>query len=262
MKSVDYKASLLKKTASAAFLFLMVFCAFPVKAQECSRLLEQGDEYYAQFDNRQALEYYRRAHQQCPESFEAITKTGQLLNDMGLQLTGDSAVEYYRRALRLSDTIIAQFPDSAQSYFFRAYSAGNLARVSSGREKVRLSRLVVENAEKSIALDSTYSRPYVVLGGYYREVATANSFLKFLARMIYGSVPDGTLEDSEASLLQALRLNPENIYAHFELGKTYLEMDRPEDAQKHLERVLKLPVQNYYGQVMKQKSREMLEDMN
>lgn len=263
MKYSDHGSAHTGKSAhTASEIILLTLLLFSSGlTQECSQLIAEGDSFYADFDNARALQLYQQAYRQCPESFEAITKTGQLLNDRGLELTGDSAVYYYSRALELSETMIAKYPDSAQSYFFRSYSAGNLARASSGRKKVRMSRVVVENAEKSISLDSNYSRPYVVLGGYYREVATASSFLKFLARILFGSVPDGTLEDSERVLLQALEIDPENIYAHFELGKTYMQMDRPDRARIHLERVLELPAQNYYGQVMQRKSRELLDDL-
>jgi tetratricopeptide (TPR) repeat protein len=230
-----------------------------ILTQTCEELITQGDKYYEAYDNPSALKLYQQAYLQCPGSFEAMVKFGQLLNDVGLQKKGENARKYFSRALELSNEMIQEFGDSAQSYFLKSYSAANLALASGGRTKVRLSRLVVDNAKKSIALDSDYVRPYVVLGGYFREVATASGFLKGLARIFYGSIPEGTLEDSEQILQKALSLDPNNIYAHYELAQTYIEMGRRQDARYHLQTVMDLHPTNFQAKQIQKKSREMLE---
>ena len=73
-----------------------------------------------------------------------------------------------------------------------------------------------------------------------------------------GSIPEGTLEDSERVLQKALCLDPGNIYAHYELARTYIEMGRQQDARDHLQTVLDLHPDDFQSNQIQKKSREML----
>ena len=99
----------------------------------------------------------------------------------------------------------------------------------------------------------------MIRGAFYREVATASSVERSLARIFLGGIPEGTLEDSERVLRIALRLEPDNIYAHLEIGQTLIELERTEEARTHLQRVLDLPKTGHQDRELKDQAREILD---
>lgn len=224
--------------------------------KQCQSLLEKGDKLYSDFQNKEALEAYRTAHEQCPGRYEPLMKYTRALNDVG-EDTGDH--EYYRKSLERAKQMKEEYPDSMMAWFLAAASAANLADNSGPQQKVKLSSEVNENIRKTIAMDSAYAPAHVVLGGYLQRVATTGDFVKGLARMFLGDVPEASLEESEAHLRTALELEPRNMFAHLELGRTLISADRVEEARKHLQEVLDLPVTNHQHPELKEEARQLME---
>lgn len=223
-------------------------------------LLARGDSAYLRYDNNQSLDFYRNARQTCPGSYEALMKLTRAYTDVAEETEDDAKADaIFRVALRHADTLRSVYRDSMMGYFLTAAIAGNLAQQSGGERKVKLSRVVEENARKAIERDSTYSPSYVILGSYYRQVATTGGWLKSIARLLYGELPDGTLEDSYRVLNKAVQLDQENPYAHLELAKTLSEMGREEQADKHLRTVIELPISSHYDKELKKEARSLLQ---
>ena len=87
-------------------------------------------------------------------------------------------------------------PDNAVGHFWAAASAGNLALLKGGKEKVRLAQDLEKDARRAIDLDPNFSPPYVALGIYYRELAELSWVLRQFAKLLVGTIPPGSLEDS------------------------------------------------------------------
>jgi tetratricopeptide (TPR) repeat protein len=223
-------------------------------------LLVRGDSLYQQYQNAEALRYYRQAYLAGPTRYEPLFKMTRAYNDVGEELDKSEARRYFEQAITYADTMQMRFPDSMQSYFLMAAAAGNLAQISGGNRKLELSRLVESNIAEAIELDPEYSPAHVIQGSYYREIATANQALKTLAEIFLGGVPDGTLEDSYEALQTALRLDSLNMYAHMEMARTLLAMDQPDAARDHLRAVLELPIANHYHPELKRQARELLDE--
>jgi tetratricopeptide (TPR) repeat protein len=245
-----------------SWIMALVLYAGAINAQSCDSLVAIGDSLFDAFENRAALDAYTDAHRQCPERYEPFMKQVRALIDVGEEAPQDQRRRWFDEALKRTDALKQMAPDSLQSWFLAAAASGNLAQIVGGRTRVQVSRLVVDNAERAIAIDSTYDPSFVILGTYYREVATASDFLKFLAELVFGGVPEGSLEDSRRVLQQALRLNPRNMYAHLEMARTNLAMGNQQQAIPHLEKVLSLPVTNHYHPELKDQAKAILQNLN
>jgi len=244
-----------------AFLGLLMGIGIGNVNAECTidSLLKAGNSAYDEYNNDAALEAYQKAYDQCPSSYEAFMKTTRAHIDLG-EDTDDSErkKELLQQGLELANNMREEYPDSMMSLFLTAIAAADLAQLSGGREKVKLAHALVDNIRRAIELDPSYSPSHVVLGAYQREVALANDFLKALSRWLFGGVPEGTLEDSERNITKALELDSKNLYAHLELAKTYLAMDRTEEAREHLREVERLPVTTHQGDELKKQASELL----
>ncbi|MFW5775481.1 MAG: tetratricopeptide repeat protein [Chitinivibrionales bacterium] len=240
------------------FLLMSVAAFTPASAQQCQSLLSQGDSLHQRYENKQALNKYQAAYEQCPQNYEALMKMTRVLNDVGEDIGGEQSASYYQQAIAYAETLQAKYPDSVQSYFLESAAAGNLALYRGGREKVKLSRAVINNTNKAIELDSSYSPAWVIKGAYYRQVATASSILKTFAQLFLGGLPDGTLEDSREALETAVRLDPRNDYAVFEMGKTLEAMGEEKRAADYFKKVLSLPDTHNQSDELKEQAREAL----
>jgi len=237
---------------------ILLIYSLTAAAQDCRELLDSGDVHYRKFEDSKALEFYKKAMKLCPGTYEPLMKTTRAYNDVGEDVGGKASIGWFKTAMQYTDTMQKLYPDSLQSYFLKAAAAGNLALSSGGRTKVELARTVERNSKKAIAIDSSYAPAHVVLGVYYRQVATAGKFLRTMAHVFYGGIPAGTLKDSERELRKALALEPDNIFGHNELALTLYAMHGKKEAVAELEKVLALPDKDNESEKIKKQARANL----
>jgi hypothetical protein len=241
-----------------SFIISIIIYHFSLAAQNCGTDIDSGDIYYKKFINSKAYDFYLKASKNC-SGYEALFKTTRSLNDLGEEKRGNEAAKYFQMALNYSDTMQKRYPDSVQSWFLKAESAGNLADHKSGRTQIELAREVYENARKAVRVDPLFAPAHVVLGSYYREVALAGSLKMKLARAMYGGIPGGTLKDSKRELEKAVELDQQDIFAHFELAKTYHALKDDQNARNQLNIVLSLPDLISQSSKIKKEARQLLE---
>lgn len=240
----------------ASMIWMVIIFQISSFAQ-CSQLIDSGDVFYSKFLDQKAYGFYSKALETCPD-YESLMKTTRALNDIGEDIGGKKGGSFFIRALRYTDTMQYKYPDSLQSYFLKAAAAGNLALYKGGKTKVELAKTVESNAKKSISIDSTYAPSHVILGVYYRQVATAGNFQKSLARALYKQNLEGSLSDSERELLKAIALDSQNIFAHYELAQTWHAMKRRNEAREQLKKTLTVPDNDNQAAKIKREAQEDL----
>ncbi|MCD4779047.1 MAG: tetratricopeptide repeat protein [Candidatus Omnitrophica bacterium] len=223
--------------------------------------LQKGDQYYVKHDNRKALESYMQAYAINPTQYEALMKLTRAYNDIGEDLNNNQSKEYYEKAVRYAELLQRQFPKKAEPYYLLSASYGNLALFRGGKEKVKLSRKVENNAKKAIELDPDYGLAYMVLGVYYREVANLNWVLKAFAKTFLGGLPEGTNQDSESMFVKALHLKPDSIFAHYELGLTYEKMKNKQKAIEYYKKTMALPLSDHNDKLKVQQAQLRLNQL-
>lgn len=251
----------MKKVLITGILLLLSLLIVPAQAEEFDDLIKQGDDYYAKFDNKKALESYEKAYAVNPSSYEALMKVTRAYIDLGEDLDNKESEGLYLQAVDHAELMIKNEPEKAEPYFYASAAYGKLALFRGGKEKVKLSGFVEKNAKKAIELDPQYESPVTTLGIYYREVANLNWFLKAFANTFFGGELKGTNEDSERLLLKAIELNPNRIYPRFALAKTYKIMRKKDKEIEQLEKVLELPIADHEDQKKKDKAKKRLEKL-
>lgn len=246
-------------------LFFTVLVVFFSGAGEtspqCRNLLDSGDLCYKRFDNVRALAFYRGVHEQCPTLYEGVMKMTRALLDHGEDLNTTQSDTFFIQSLRYADTMQRYYPDSGQAYFLKALAAANFVRLKSKRQRFTYASIIFSNVNKSIELMPSFSPGYVLLGVYYREVASMRALDRLLARMFLGRIPEGTLDDSRRVLEKALGLSRQNIGAHLELAKTEIAMHNVKRAIELLKETDTLPAQWHGDAAMKKEERRLLEKL-
>jgi len=239
-------------------MILSCASAWANEDQEAENYLLSGDQFYENFDNKSALDVYRKAYEINPDSFKTLLKLTRSLIDVGEDLNSNESEAYYEEAVKYSELLKENFPESPYTYACLASSYGYLAVFRGGKEKIRLSNNVTENAYKAIALDPDYEVPYIVLGTYYREVANLSPFLRAFAKIFLGDVPNGSHDDSIECLKKALRIRPDSVYTVTELAKTYASMRKYDSAMTSLRNVLKMSVVDHLDPRLQQEADEKI----
>ncbi|MCK5805787.1 MAG: hypothetical protein KAI66_23350 [Lentisphaeria bacterium] len=224
-------------------------------------LVRKGDTLYAAFDNRKALVYYQKAWELAPQDAELLTKLTWTCNNVGEDLDSKASEPYFSLAIVYAEKLKKLAPKSSLTWFLSAIVNGNLGLHRGGKQKVTLSRHVAEDAKKAIALDPNFSPGYVVLGVYYREVATLNWALRMAAKHLLGGLPSGTLKQAEQMLLTGIKKEPGNVYAHYQLAITYEVMKKPKKAVTYYRNVVRLPVVDHQDPVFKKKSKARISEL-
>jgi len=229
---------------------------------DVAELRRQGDEAFDRFENLTALGYYEKAwliDKQDPQLLSRLTWT---CNNVGEDLDSKESELYFEKAIAYSEELKELAPDDSLTWFLSAITSGNLGLHRGGKQKVTLSRHVAEDAQKCIALDPDYAPGYVVMGVYYREVASLNPFLRLIAKRLLGGLPSGTLEDAESMLLQGVEKDPKSGYAYFQLATTYEAMKEPAKAIANYQKMIELPVTDHQDPTFKEVAKERIDKLS
>jgi len=173
----------------------------------------------------------------------------------------DSSDAMITEGLKYSEIMVKNFPDSAASYAFLAMSYGNQALYEGGKEEIKLAHKIEENAKKSLSMNPHQYLSYVILGIYYRKIADLSWFEKLFANTFFGSVPEGTFEESVQMLTKALELYPNTIVAGFQLALTYEAMGEKERETDLLKKLLTYPEKNFRDKFAKIKAERKLKKL-
>lgn len=226
---------------TSAFLFFAACFALegaplPETAPEAIR---RGDRLADDGRYQEAIDLYLEVLPHNEE--EVLWRISQAFSDMGEAAPRDRQKELNERAVEYGRRAVKEAAGRASSHAALAAALGRKALFSGGREKVRLSKEVKEEAEKAMALDPRHFAPYLVLGIWNREIAGLGIVLRAAARVFYGGLPHASYENSLEMLEHAIALNPDSSRAHYELGLTLREMGKREEARREFRKVLELP---------------------
>lgn len=248
------------------FLVILTFLTAAIYGQEYQQFLSQGDSLYSKFKISEAFTAYQKAYKIAPKNYYTLLNISKAYNALGelkrKEHKQDEAETDFNKAINLSGELINLFPDSSLSYTYSAISYGNLARMTGGKERLNFAKKIEENAKKAIQLDSTNALPYIIMGAFYREIARLSWIERIFANILYGSVPDGSLQDSEIMLKKALKINPKIITANFQMALTYRALDNVEKEKEYFQKVLSLPLYDFRDPYLKKGAERFLQRIN
>ena len=145
----------------------------------------------------------------------------------------------FETAIVLAERAIEADPENAGGYKWLAISQGILAQESGTKRKVELSRGVKENILLALERQPEDDFSLLVLGKWNYSVATLGFFSRTVVKMVYGGLPDASLEEAEKLLRQALTIRQRPIH-HYNLAKVLDETDRNKEAVAELEKAILL----------------------
>ncbi|MCP4547423.1 MAG: hypothetical protein GY835_13275 [bacterium] len=175
------------------------------------------------------------------DTWSERTERIQLLIDTGEDLASDASLPYYDQALELAAALREEYPDSARSHYLVALASGQKALFIGGKDMVRLAHEIKSAVDRCLEITPGDVDALLVRGSYYRELATLNGILKLFAKILYGGLPEGTLQDSHADLKLAYELDPDNVAVRHLFARTLYRLKEYPDALAMIADIESLP---------------------
>ena len=229
------------------FNVLFVFSVFSEgngAAEEASEpvtepYLYMGDTHMVNGELEDARKAYEAVLNENPHDYEALWRSSRfyVLKGIEEEKVKDKKKEW-RKAEGYARRAVEEIPDGAEGHLYLAISVGKLALFSSASEKVKSAREIKKEAERAMELDPAQDRAYLALGAWHRNVATASSIEKQLAKMFFGELPEASLDESLKLLSKSISLGGRTVRAYYELALTHEAMKNYEAAKSEFENAL------------------------
>ena len=244
-------------------LLLLLTTAATSLADEVDELIARGDSAQAAMKLEKALRYYLEAERLAPRNGEILWRLSKVHTDKAAAEEDETrATQLLQSSLRYAERAEAAAPRLAMVQVAYAIAYGQLAVIAPNDEKMELSRKIHDYAQRALELDPKNHPAMLVLGIWNREVASLNWALKLMLDVVYGGLPDASLETSHRRLRACVRNMPRQIMPRVELAKTLIEMDEEDAARSQLRKALSLPPSDIGDRQRIREAREILRDLD
>ncbi len=240
----------------------------PLSAQTAADSIRQGDEYYAKFDDAQALQEYLKAATAEPENYEALWKTARAYYDVADQMEPKGAPalaeqrKNYSEAMNYARRAIKADPNGTWGHFFLSAAWGRYVLTQGKKEQVSASKQIRAEIDKAIAADPNNDLAWHALALWQRRMAEIGGAQRFFGGVLFGSIPKGSFDEAVKDLEKAIELNPNYTNHHLELGRTYLDVKKYDLARQEFEKTLTLPITTSKCEKYKKEAQTEIDALN
>jgi tetratricopeptide (TPR) repeat protein len=99
------------------------------------------------------------------------------------------------------------------------------------KERIALSKVVKDNAERAIKLDPKNGAAYMTLGAWHFYVADLSWVERTAAKVLYGGLPPASYKEAVKNLTKALEFGADNpVEIYYIRGRAYKELDMATEA--------------------------------
>ncbi len=256
----------MKKAIGFSVLMLsLAALTLPAASQTAQEFILKGDEFYAQFDDKNALAQYLEALKIDPNHYTALWKTARAYVDLGdlldptLKDLREQQMSYYQKGEDYARRAVKANARDSWGFFQLSAAMGKRLLLLGKKEQVKMSKEVREYIDKAVALDPRNDLALHALGRWHRRMAEIGGVKRLMGGLLYGGIPKGSFEESEKALRQAIAIKPEYGNHHLELGRTLLALEKYQEAALEFQACLDAPVITSKCQLYKAEAQKELD---
>jgi tetratricopeptide (TPR) repeat protein len=248
----------------ALSLTLALVPCLPVSAEETiEKLIADGGVFDEDFQPAEALKFYLPAEKMEPENVDVLLRIARqyrhLMQDaeeMGEKLKlGATAKSYAQKAVNLE-------PKNAETHLSMAICHAKMVPILGTRERMEASVQIKASVDKALELNPKQDLAWNILGCWHQKLADIGMMKRALAKVVYGGLPEASNDEAVKCLEKAIELNPNRLIHYIELGRTYAQMGREEEAKTYIEKGLAMPNIGKDDPEQKRRGRETLAAIN
>ncbi len=228
------------------FASLFVLVSVLANAQSLEELMQEGNNYYKEFNHQSALETYIMADSLYPGDWVLMWKISRAYVDLAEKMPQETGEEEeakkseFDKAFFYADSSVKLAPDEAEAYVRRAIASGKIALFEGIFSAPGSVNDLKDDCEHAIELGNggnyTQALAHYILGrAHYKVCENA-----YLVRLPLG-LGWGDMEDSIRELEMSVKLRPNFRMFYLSLAKAYIEEDEYEKAKETLVQLEKAP---------------------
>jgi tetratricopeptide (TPR) repeat protein len=247
---------------AAALLAVAVSAQSPVPLH-----IAAGDAAYAKFDDQAALARYRAALALEPSNYEALYKASRALINIADVVTakGQAArkgrLALYAEAAVLARRAVKANPGGTYGHFLIAAAEGKRVLELGVKEQVEAAREIKAEIDQALLLDPANHLAWDALGVWHRRIAEISRIRRLLGGIFIGSIPKGSMAESERALRRAVELDPAFVNHYLELGRTLADEGDLDEAAEIFRKAMAIPKTNSEDDVLKAQAQEELDKL-
>jgi hypothetical protein len=246
-------------------IFFLALCigvsVIGAKAQDIPTLLKEGLQLERQQKEIEALEKYKLVVSQEPTNITALVKAAEL----STMLAGFNEKDPKSKQLFLSSAgayavrAYASYPKNAEAAYVMALTQAKLSDIQPDNKKliecVRNSKIY---ADEALAINPGHAKANFTVGKWHMEMANLNLVKKAAVKLIYGGLPEGSMDSAVVYLEKARTQDPYFANSYLELAKIYNQMHQPTKVIEVLTKMVKLPTRKTEDIALKAEAAKML----
>jgi hypothetical protein len=246
-------------------IFFLALCigvsVIGAKAQDIPTLLKEGLQLERQQKEIEALEKYKLVVSQEPTNITALVKAAEL----STMLAGFNEKDPKSKQLFLSSAgayavrAYASYPKNAEAAYVMALTQAKLSEIQPDNKKliecVRNSKIY---ADEALAINPGHAKANFTVGKWHMEMANLNLVKKAAVKLIYGGLPEGSMDSAVVYLEKARTQDPYFANSYLELAKIYNQMHQPTKVIEVLTKMVKLPTRKTEDIALKAEAAKML----
>ncbi len=244
-----------------------VILAVPVSAsaQTAAQHITAGDAAFARFDDQAALDQYQAALTLEPSNYEALWKASRALIYIADVITApdkeakERRISLYAEAAGLGRRAVAADAGGTWGHFLIAAAEGKRVLELGVKEQVEASREIKAEIDKALAIDPSNHLAWDALGVWHRRIAEIGRTKRLLGDIFLGTIPKGSLVESEKALRRAIALDPTFVNHYLELGRSLADEKDYAGAAASFEKAIALPKTSSEDDILKSQAREELD---
>lgn len=239
----------------------IVTFVYSAAAQDIPTLLKEGLQLERSQKEIEALEKYKLVLSQEPTNITALVRAAELSTMLAgfnekdpksKQLFLSSAGAYAVRAYSAN-------PKNAEAAYVMSITQAKLADIQPDNKKliecVRNSKIY---ADEALAINPGHARANFTIGKWHMEMANLNLVKKAAVKLMYGGLPEGSMDSAVVYLEKARTQDPYFVNSYLELAKIYNQLHQPTKVIEVLAKMVKLPTRKTEDIALKAEAAKML----
>ena len=229
---------------------------------ELATLYERALSAQEELRTSDALAMLLRVEKLAPDNAKVLQKIARQYSDSTVDTNNEARqIQLLELALDYSLRATEVDPTDPVNVLSLAVVKGKIAPLQSNQAKVEAARVIKADARRAIELNPDYAWAHHVLGRWHREVDELGSIARFFTKILYGGLPESSIDEAVFHLEKATELEPENLNHFLELGFAYRAAGDSAKARSNFERGLQMPIKEKHDKAAKQRARRALEQL-
>ena len=230
-------------------------------AQSYDSLCLKAAQSESQFNEKQALYYYKQAALINPKNLDVLYNCADLCQRIGSREKDEKRkLQLIDEAFSFAKSAYKYHPNSDKSCVIMSVVLGNIALNKSGSEKLDAVKEVKKYSEKALSINPQNFLAWYVLGRWHFELSNLNFIEKSAIRIFFGGMPDASFSKAINAFEKSKSLKPNFCLDYLQLAKAYYANKQKDKAKTILHQLSKLPISTFADKDIKIQGLSLLKE--